>query len=425
MENHFLRNQLSPTYNKIYCQRPDLTDQAVKVAPEFQYYKTPRERERLGREFQRGDEFYDDTTSPSASVSSYEGLGNKRAEVVIDSPMPLSPHLDADPQPPQIYHKVICRSRYLGHGKLYCLEPPTRPPVSAQRETQKQHLQENAKVSGLDSILKRSTGASFIVVKSYDCAKTSRRWRLKHTSQATESPKGTMMAEVDDNESSPIEEYILITSKILQDALENVAQCAYGEKDDMPQPKLAAPYLFIYHHRSLLKKHALERKGPVEKAINHLLDYFQKNFGRDYEEADRLFKRGLVSSEHLLKLFRPNTLLYSSNDGCSSALAIACWPTGYFNNLNLQCWSWKYDGSLFQRDLISVEVFCEDNEPVPIRHLAIYPLEFAEKDVQDRLMTRGKKFWDFRFQGMVCYNGPSVDGTEEHVGFSFPYPFNS
>jgi len=48
-------------------------------------------------------------------------------------------------------------------------------------------------------------------------------------------------------------------------------------------------------------------------------------------------------------------------------------------------------------------------EPFDIREMELYPIKYAEVDLEDLIRARGQMFWKCRFKNYVCYDGESDD----------------
>lgn len=177
------------------------------------------------------------------------------------------------------------------------------------------------------------------------------------------------------------QETIYITSNILMSAIQSVARCYFTEvgaqalNNRIPSPpypflyrsalipdasgsdqysevdtkalnkrELSPPDLFLYHHRSALKEYAkLHPESMLH--IDALLEYGEEIHGRDFTQADELFRDGMVTTKHLCKLFLPNELVVSSNLSLPSAFMLQEWPVvDATGAVCLKCWCWRPDG---------------------------------------------------------------------------------
>ena len=56
-----------------------------------------------------------------------------------------------------------------------------------------------------------------------------------------------------------------------------------------------------------------------------------------------------------------------------------------------------------------------------IKELAVYPIKFADIELQKALRARGETFWKCRRRNYVCYNSTSDDGIQNGVRFDISY----
>ncbi len=156
-------------------------------------------------------------------------------------------------------------------------------------------------------------------------------------------------------------------------------------------------------------------------ALSHvraLLEYTSEVYGTDYQEADELFSKALVTRQHLVKLFPPNELVFTYTDGQPTAYVVRTWPTiNSDGHLLLDCWSWKSDGKIFIREKNSLKVLAPqfDDEQIEIRRLSVLPLAYKSSDVRSHLELRGRKHWSLRSQSYVSYAGWNISHDQYYV----------
>jgi len=74
---------------------------------------------------------------------------------------------------------------------------------------------------------------------------------------------------------------------------------------------------------------------------------------------------------------------------------------------------WEFDGDFQKKTtLLKVETRSNKDEEIVIRDLDIYPIQFADEDLVDRLRRRGQQVWNCRRGTFVSYTGsvPDVSG---------------
>ena len=232
-------------------------------------------------------------------------------------------------------------------------------------------------------------------------------------------------------------ESIVIKSARLRGIINQIAKCYYRKNEELPQtfdidfiekndevPAEMTKFiinpasLFLFHHSPLLELYASEH---VEDRyyIKPLLDYCQRKFGTDFEDARRLFDAGLVSQQHLDKLFLPNTVVVQSGTDPTkskadsvTAFVISSWPDfDTHENMFITGWSWSPNGGLV-RTPVTAKTSSISAEHVPISSLPFYPLNYASMEIRQALETRGRKFCSLHDGSHVSYTGYDVPGEQ-------------
>ncbi|KAL8629316.1 hypothetical protein Q9189_004965 [Teloschistes chrysophthalmus] len=208
-------------------------------------------------------------------------------------------------------------------------------------------------------------------------------------------------------------EAIYTKSKLLKRAMQKVATCHFqpvtGTKEESFERNRIVPAdLFLFHHRDLLRNHAIEQP-ETKQHIEALLRYADKRFGIEFVEADSLFAGDLVDQEHLLQLFKPNELVTSGTYDKHTAFVLQDWPVMDSSGwVTLTCWSFQTDGRGFARKQSKLSIFPIEAKTMAIRNLAAYPLKFATKELQELIRRRGEKYWDHRNAKQITYKGWNV-----------------
>ncbi|SPO04285.1 related to TOB3 (member of AAA-ATPase family) [Cephalotrichum gorgonifer] len=172
---------------------------------------------------------------------------------------------------------------------------------------------------------------------------------------------------------------------------------------------LVAPYLQLYHARSRVKDLLCDKLGGVEKAhASELIAYLEESFIHGYEDANRLFARGLVSRAHLSKLFGPAEVVVTRSGGEVVAYLSRTCPEPD-TMITLDAYTWVFDGS-FKREEKGLTVFWPhgSGDEIPITSLDIYPLRFDRSGLREALRMRGETFWSCRKRRFVSYKSPAT-----------------
>ena len=329
-------------------------------------------------------------------------------------------NLTYQPRKYQILHKVDCSARQ--HDGTFRTLPParlfTKTKKSASGRGSRGHLHEQGSIIKPEMLNQRNPHTSFFVLRFYDCTDVySQSEGGLEGGDEILGVAGSIRTQTGKTPKSN-EECIAYLSEHLIEALKSCAQCSFEERDssiDLTRrmTRLLSPYCFIYQHRLRLEAHARKDDGPVREDVANLLDYFRDSFGGSFDAADALFARGLVSNDHILKLFKPSTPLFSKK--MNQAFILSSWPQNQGGHLALDCWSWKYDGTGVTRQATSLEVVCKSEDLIPIAELECYPMQFAASVIQKSILSRGRTFWGLKDPGLICYNGRNADDTGDHV----------
>ncbi|KAI9654671.1 MAG: hypothetical protein M1821_005878 [Bathelium mastoideum] len=199
------------------------------------------------------------------------------------------------------------------------------------------------------------------------------------------------------------------------------------------------PYLPFFHHRNLIEGHIADLDPEDQESMKLLVRYVLEQHGSEYEQAEALFTKGLVTEAHLRKLYRPNDILVYVSDDQSLGYLCADWPDIRTPDMeDLEDWSvsdsisfstlpftlqlvcWRFDG-LFRKVTTSLSVSWpySSSRILKITDLKIYPLRYAEAGMKEKLQDRGLKFWKCRHRIYAGYDGPSNRSVTQNVTSRF------
>ena len=231
---------------------------------------------------------------------------------------------------------------------------------------------------------------------------------------------------LDTDEVSSGSESMMLVSEILREsmgwALANplsVYQYPGGRLSD----EIKAPYHHFYHQRNSLSQKINRMDEDHKKHISLLMEYVQESFERSYKEANALFSQGLVSYETIQYLFEPNMYVIAKESGEVVARVSDCWleeepdRESHKEMWRLDCWSWRFDDWFWKAATpVRFDWTGSRDELKPIQSLPVYPLRYADPNLEDELRARGRKFWGCRKQIYVSYNVDSILGESIAVG---------
>ena len=221
-----------------------------------------------------------------------------------------------DAKKPKTVYRIKCTSDG-GHNGKYYSDRPTRT-VNQKGVVNNEHWKANQPLDNLKDLA--TDGKHFILVRDVDCGIAMEK-RLLPANEQIDS--------------------ILILASELQYALKKVAKYHYNRRQrrenesrrsmkasgshseyhraneprhDGPNFELLLnaevenPDVFFFHHEYLFETFT-QRDPSCKPLINGLLSFLRKHYCSSWAEAKALFQRGIVSRNHLERLFEPNELL--------------------------------------------------------------------------------------------------------------------
>ncbi|KAI1752740.1 P-loop containing nucleoside triphosphate hydrolase protein [Xylaria castorea] len=174
---------------------------------------------------------------------------------------------------------------------------------------------------------------------------------------------------------------------------------------------LKPPYLQVYHTRARIKELARDKLDESRAALVFLLlDYVVESFGPEYQEAEALFSKGLVTKKHLAKLYGPNEVLVTvEEDEPVGYLSKKC-PVQAGGPFTLSCYKWTFDGQFRKEETMLTVAWPSDGRgPIRITSLNAYPLRYdPTEQLEMTLRNRGTMFWACRKRCIVGYDAPTA-----------------
>lgn len=298
----------------------------------------------------------------------------------------------------QTLHRVYCYNQDHEHDSLLFEDDPAY-------KGKNRVLTGQVSVPNLSFFLGRYPDICFLVMKEHNCGGTlPRRSRLRPDMRDCASERL---------------ETIQIVSPKLQKALLNVAEYhpfPVG-RHATPPNQMDAPYHFFFHHRHKLEETSHEANH--EDVLKPLLEWLEKNYKKEYGEAERLFADGFVTARHVSKLFKPNQMVVHRGD--SDHVAAYVLSENVINKkekLYFNGWSWEYDGHRLKRYPWDESMSMFSKEKYRISDLMIHPIDYATQKDKATLERVGRKYWAIREQTYICYTGWTVNQEHHHVSSS-------
>jgi len=195
---------------------------------------------------------------------------------------------------------------------------------------------------------------------------------------------------------------------------------------------MAGPFIWWYHYRKSYNVQFLPHR-PAHLMVT-LIDWIERNYAPLYDQIDNQFRRGRVSNASMEYLVRPGDVLISISEGVPMGNLATSRPfpinkpklslpgpndllgmseqhqKSHHWRWSVMSYSYTYAGHFSQNDMtltLDFETETEDGE-IDISSLGVVPLEYASREVRERLERRGKTFWKCRNKQLVSYEGTST-----------------
>lgn len=327
---------------------------------------------------------------------------------VIRPPPANAPDVDPDAKEVpefKILHRVFCKSPMHSHDQVLFEDAPTR--VFSERS---QDLALSAKmiVRNIDHYCSQHPNISFIIFNEYLCVEDAAP-RARFEAYERRNRVGA--------EISPRAQRMCIVSDILRKALYHVASCLLLQSriSSRGMQEMAAPYLFLYHHREALHQYEEETTGLVRENVSLLLGFLDSDYGAEYREADAEFAKGILTFKHIEKLYRPNEIVIEQNGAHYLAYMVREWPEVIENEMKVSCWSWQYNGMFLQRQDKILKIKLPLPETYTVDKLPFCPIAMAGDAVIETLRERGMRFWSMNGQYFGCFSGLDINKIQFHV----------
>jgi hypothetical protein len=320
--------------------------------------------------------------------------------------IPVTGQVEKPPVRLQILHRIVCRNHYHNHNYAIFEDEPSR------RGSLHKELRGEKRITDIKHHCAQHTDISFILLKEHNCT--------TNDSVSEYDPMDRERFRISNRNES-----LLIVSDVLQKALNQVALCSPPDtKEHFVVPQMHAPYLFLYHHKTLLSDLAATTGGETEEHISLLLAFLNEHYRDEYEEADSQFGAGIVSRKHFEKLYRPNSIVIDKNGPQDRAYVVKSWLKVEKTDLRLPCWSWEYDGSFLSRKDIVLEIDAPSDDSSSLSSVGIYPISMVDDECLENLRQRGRKFWSMKGQYFTCYSGYNINRTQFYVSTRYHLAFS-
>lgn len=310
----------------------------------------------------------------------------------------------------KVLHYIWCDVGSHRHHDTYYED---RPAYRAQHPGDELKLMGDKIVRNLDDYLDLHPNVCFLIVNEHHCTSNVQRGENEdgqHRGRFSESVKDRLR----------------IVAPLLAKALLHVAKYSpVGLLMDLEFLKIMGmdpPYTFLFHHHKRLIELALDE--TYAGVLSPLLEFLAANCSKEYEEANSLFEKGVVTGHHVSKLFEPNQMIIGRTE-CNvleAHVLLGCKVQGK-GKVTLHSWSWKYDGNELERRRHTQTLEGVLDEEVRIADLKFHPVDYARAEDLAILQKRGREFWAMRDQAYICYTGWDNARQYHYVCAKPPLPY--
>jgi hypothetical protein len=320
-----------------------------------------------------------------------------------------------------VVHRVECSRTERHHQHHAPSADYFDVPRLLAQSNRKSGLQGQERIKDIGSYLEDHNDLSFAVYITYSCTRYHETIKDEFERFPMPAMDDVIAAEAkpyfyilqQDAKPAAAETQALILSEVLQEAIDALSiEVPEFHWDWNTHSSLAYPYLELYHQKELLMTHSL--KPHYQSHLEALYSYLTEILGPEYSEAEALFDRGFVDRQHWAKLFRPGAVIVTLEGGQPIAYVCLRCPAVTAGSLQLQCFSWAFDGNFFRNKTVLNTHWPSDSNIVPITDLEVYPLTYGIDGLKDELRARGEIFWACRSRKFVNYNVP-LRGMEVQI----------
>ncbi|GAB1317958.1 hypothetical protein MFIFM68171_08168 [Madurella fahalii] len=319
------------------------------------------------------------------------------------------PHLLGTNHGYVVLYRVVCHRNHMKCSRRVWEDEPQNVVIDGDV-----HLAGKCLVADLSAFIVARGPTAFIVYRDSYCGSHA---AVDFTQRPSTSTLGTQ----------GVREVISVISRELHAAIQKISTFA---PDDAAYPSGNRPpgvhmqqgtsslgsrspfeysHYFFYHHLESIRQAAVE--NPCARDFRPLFSYLQTRPDPMYDKCDELFGQGLVTSETLPWLFRPNEVLVCEEDKLAVAYVLRWSSIGSESNgIDLDCWNWGYDGNFLRRKDKNLRLTAPTYDAIPIPQLPVYPLRYADGRTKQQLLKTGTRFSELMNQTHVAYEGLDYRG---------------
>ena len=214
-------------------------------------------------------------------------------------------------------------------------------------------------------------------------------------------------------EPKPIHQRILLVSRQMVDAVRALFAQFPTLSSGFPEVKreswLESPFIWWYHCRKNCKG---QNHGFWDVPVNatKLVNWIEQNYAAVYNRIDEQFGRGRVSNLSMPYFIHPDDVLVLNEDGMvrgylATSHSIRQKPFSSRWDIKARCLTYL-GGFKYNDRSLSVNLEANENDgEVDISSLDLMPFRHASSEIKEKLLHRGKTFWECRDKKLVAYEG--------------------
>lgn len=333
----------------------------------------------------------------------------------------IQPSRDSTGQNSTPYHHVIVHHVVCSHATRYHIQHASSAhyfdvPRLLKGSSRNTGLVGRQHLPNLERFLEDNDNISFAICFTYSCEQYHKKIESMFERQPIPPMDEDLELEVkpyffrlraDAKPATPDSEAMFLSNG-LQEALQLLDLTENGILGRWDaSSSLEYPYPQLYHYRKVfIGKLAYKLELVHQLHLMALSRYFNEHLTLEYIEAEKLFEAGRVQRKHWDKMFRPKEVLVTKKDGHPMAYMLWSCPRSNQDMLQLDCWSWDFDGSFFKMSTTLTVSWPSKSDVIPISQLQVFPLRLDKTGSEEVLRRRGKIFWSCRKQRFVDYDVP-------------------
>ncbi|KAH6890682.1 P-loop containing nucleoside triphosphate hydrolase protein [Thelonectria olida] len=316
-----------------------------------------------------------------------------------------------------LVHTVACGLNVIGHEEHAQVATYLDPPRLFEGDSHASALRGKERLPGhVQDYFESYDDANLIIKREYHCVyfhnligpSFVKLPRPRHPEIPTKARPYFYILPRDSDIPNASKESV-IPSPALKRAMDNLALHDQTFRDW--EHRLVPPYLQLWPNLQRLRTLAEEILDSSDcERVDQLAAHIKQSSEEEYDEAMDWFSSGLVTKQHLAKLFKVGDVVVRIEDGEPRAFVLTFGPLNQSSSFNLQGYHWTFDGQFHKETQhLTVKWPKTDSEAIPIDSLDVYPLLFnTSGELEKELRDRGRMVWECRTRCLMGYDAPKA-----------------